>query len=66
MRTQPMYCVDCVEVHGESPTTWLRDCPEGAPLRADHNDTHLCDGCADDRDEADYGRRFDSYSLERF
>lgn len=43
-------CLDCVEVHGDDPAQWLSRWPDGAEWRPAHH-AHLCDGCADERDE---------------
>lgn len=41
-------CLDCIEIHGDTRSDWLRDWPEGAEYRSDFH-CHLCDGCHDER-----------------
>lgn len=46
----PHACADCVSVHGDDPSKWLNAYPQGAEWRKKYS-AHLCDGCADERDE---------------
>ena len=50
--TIPHACEDCVNVHGDDAAAWLKKWPAGAEYRRRHR-AHLCDGCADDRDDHD-------------
>lgn len=47
---KPAPCCDCVQIHGDDPAAWLNQWPKGAEYR-DRFKAHLCDGCADDRDD---------------
>jgi hypothetical protein len=46
----PVPCSDCINIHGDSPSSWLRNYPLGAEYRPDLK-AYLCDGCADERRE---------------
>lgn len=52
MTAEPKPCADCVEIHGDDPTAWLNQWPQGAEWRPRYG-LCLCDGCADERDEWD-------------
>lgn len=48
----PTPCEDCVTLHGDTASDWLKKWPDGALFWGEY-EAHLCDGCYEERAEED-------------